>query len=92
MWRPSRRRREARMSAEVLALPAAGAFFFDSRGTDRALRVSRHDEAGVVVLSLWRGDHCVGTCRLAREEVGALIETLAESVPVSTGSGAYRAR
>ena len=33
-----------------------GRVFLDARGGDRALRVSWHHEAGVVVLSLWRGE------------------------------------
>ncbi len=79
------------MTAEVMAFPTSGAFFFDARGTDRALRVSRHSEAGVVVLSLWRGEVCVGTCRLAEDEVGALVETLAGALPSQPGSGSHRA-
>jgi hypothetical protein len=64
------------MSAEVAELPVSSAFFFDARGPGRALRVSRHDDAGLVVLSLWRDDHCVGTCRLAADEVAALVDLL----------------
>ena len=57
-------------------LPAAGEVFLDARGDRRALRVSWHGEAGLVVLSLWRESACVGTFRLAVEEVPALVEAL----------------
>lgn len=57
-------------------LPAAGEVFLDARGDRRALRVSWHGEAGVVVLSLWRGPVCAGTFRLAVEEVPALVDLL----------------
>ncbi len=57
-------------------LPASGEVFLDARGDRRALRVSWHGEAGVVVLSLWREGVCAGTFRLPAEEVPALVETL----------------
>ena len=41
----------------VTPLPAAGEVFLDARGADRALRVSWHAEADVVVLSLWQRRH-----------------------------------
>lgn len=57
-------------------LPRAGSVFIDARGGDRALRVSWHDESGLVVLSLWRDNVCAGSFRLAVDEVPALIEML----------------
>ena len=50
--------------------------FLDSRGGDRALRVSWHHESGVVVLSLWRENVCAGSFRLAVDEVPDLIALL----------------
>ena len=41
-------------------LPAAGEVFLDARGGGRALRVSWHPEADMVVLSLWRDSTCAG--------------------------------
>jgi hypothetical protein len=59
------------------ASPLLGAeFFLDARGDARSLRVRWHGEQGLVVLSLWRGDECTGTFRLAVEEVPTLIEAL----------------
>lgn len=48
--------------------------FLDERG--QALRVSWHAEAGIVVLSIWRADHCVGTVRLGPEDARRLSRLL----------------
>lgn len=61
-------------------LPSTGEVFLDARGDDRALRVSWHPEADVVVLSLWRGPVCAGSFRLAVEDVPALVELLRASL------------
>jgi hypothetical protein len=57
-------------------LPETGSIFLDARGADRALRVSWHQEADVVVLSLWRNNLCTGSFRLAVDEVPDLIDLL----------------
>ena len=57
-------------------LPATGSIFLDSRGGDRALRVSWHHESGLVVLSLWRENVCAGSFRLSVDEVPDLIAML----------------
>ena len=57
-------------------LPETGSIFLDSRGGDRALRVSWHQESGLVVLSLWRDNVCAGSFRLSVDEVPDLIELL----------------
>lgn len=54
--------------------------FVDARGQGRALRVSWHHEAGLVVLSLWRENVCAGSFRLAVDEVPALIDMLREGL------------
>jgi hypothetical protein len=61
-------------------LPSTGEVFLDARGGARALRVSWHTEAGVVVLSLWRDGTCAGTFRLAIDEVPDLIDLLREGL------------
>ena len=43
-----------RITAKVAALPVRGEMFVDQRGTERALRVSWHPEAGLVVLTTAR--------------------------------------
>lgn len=57
-------------------LPETGSIYLDARGGDRALRVSWHNEAGLVVLSLWRDSLCAGSFRLAVDEVPELISML----------------
>jgi hypothetical protein len=57
-------------------LPSTGEVFLDARGDGRALRVTRHPQSGLVVLSLWRDGSCVGTFRLPVEEVPDLVEVL----------------
>lgn len=57
-------------------LPETGSIFLDARGGDRALRVSWHHEAGLVVLSLWRENVCAGSFRLTIDEVPELIDLL----------------
>jgi len=61
-------------------LPELGSIFLDSRGDDRALRVSWHDDAGVVVLSLWRDNVCSASFRLGFDEVPELIGLLQEGM------------
>ncbi|MDQ1586181.1 MAG: hypothetical protein QOH80_1546 [Actinomycetota bacterium] len=63
----------------VVPLPAKSLVLADARGAGRAMRVSWHAEAGtagLVVLSLWQADHCVGTFRLVAADVPALVESL----------------
>ena len=64
----------------VRPLPTAGEVFLDARGSDRALRVSWHAEADVIVLSLWHGDTCTGSFRLPAEDVPDLIDALREGL------------
>ena len=52
----------------------------DARGEGRALRVTWHpeicDRDGLVVLSLWRLNVCVGSFRLTADDVPALVQAL----------------
>ena len=63
-------------AAEVVALPVSGEILSDARGGDRWMRVTWHDEAGLVVLSLWRNDACVATFRLTPDQVPQLVNDL----------------
>ena len=62
--------------AKGVPVPAAATIHLDARGADRALRVSWHSEADLVVLSMWRDNVCVGSFRLAVDEVPGLIAFL----------------
>ncbi len=66
--------------AAVRPLPRTGSIFLDARGGDRALRVSWHDEADLVVVSLWRDNVCSGSFRLAASDVPDLIDTLVDTL------------
>ena len=64
----------------VSPLPRSGGVQFDQRDHGRALRVSAHPEADLVVISLWRGDRCVATHEMATADVPDLIRLLAEAM------------
>ena len=61
-------------------LPHRRDILLDQRGEGRALRVTWHHEASVVVVSVWRQDRCTGTVRLAAEDVPALVAVLADGL------------
>lgn len=71
----------------VTPLPITGEVFLDARGSGRALRVSWHGEADVVVLSLWSDSTCSGTFRLPVEQVPDLVDALRAGL-----AGAYDAQ
>jgi hypothetical protein len=75
MTRPRHRAQNGPVPA-VRPLPETGSIFLDARRGDRALRVSWHQDAGVVVLSLWRDNVCAGSFRLGIDEVPELIALL----------------
>lgn len=53
------------------------------------MRVTWHDEAGLVVLSLWKQSSCVGTLRLERSQVPGLVSALVDGLATWTpGPGA----
>lgn len=64
----------------VQPLPRTGSAFVDARGGDRAARVTWHDEADLVVFSLWHGNICTGSFRLSATEVPDLIDTLVDAL------------
>jgi hypothetical protein len=76
-----------------MAQPAVqpGEVFLDPRGSGRAMRVTWHPEADVVVLSLWRDHVCTGTFRLEISDVSSFIDTLVDGlagIPGASMSGA----
>jgi hypothetical protein len=64
----------------VAPVPDGVEYFLDARGDARALRISWHHEADLVVLSMWRRQECVASFRLAVDEVPALIEALRDGL------------
>jgi hypothetical protein len=67
--------------AEVLPLPSPGDVFTDVRGEDRTMRVSYHQDSGIVVVSLWAGRNCRASFRLARADLARLTAVLAAAEP-----------
>jgi hypothetical protein len=62
---------------DVLGLGAPGRWIQDTRGPERALRVTAHPDAGFLVLSTWRDGACVGTVRVTPAEAAELLAGLA---------------
>lgn len=60
----------------VTPVPAHGAVVVGRDRGGRALRVSAHPEVSRVVLSLWDGNRCIGTLRLAPEDVPDVVRAL----------------
>ncbi|MPZ60718.1 MAG: hypothetical protein GEU93_05380 [Propionibacteriales bacterium] len=81
--------------SDVVPMPAPGGVFLDSRGSDRALRVTWHHEAGMVVLSFWRNGTCAATFRLDKADVipfvDALVAGLADGYQLPQQRSAYDA-
>src|SRR4051794_32860022 len=64
----------------VIALPTHGRWAWDARGDGRAVRVSTHADVGLVNVSVWREDVCVGTVRLGPADVAGLITGLSDGL------------
>ena len=69
----------------VIALPTHGRWTWDARGAGRAVRISTHPDVGLLNVSLWRDDVCVGTVRLTAADAahlaGSLTDGIARLVP-----------
>jgi hypothetical protein len=75
---------------------AESTIFLDPRGRGRAMRVTWHsgghsgehpgnpDGAGLVVVSLWRDNLCVGSFRLPAEDVPDLVHALTRGLARAT--------
>jgi hypothetical protein len=71
--------------AQVVPVRVDTSVLIDARGTGRAMRVSWHHEAGdagLVVLSLWHDQDCVGSFRLEAADVPALVTALVDGLAV----------
>lgn len=64
----------------VLPLPDRGRWVWDARDRARAVRVATHREAGLVNLSVWRDETCVGTVKLRPDEVVDLVGALTDGL------------
>ncbi|GAB7047042.1 hypothetical protein [Catenuloplanes indicus] len=68
---------------ELVPMPRRGDLFSDVRGDGRVMRVSCHDESGMIVLSLWADRHCRASFRLDGADVPRLLEALGSLRPVT---------
>jgi hypothetical protein len=57
-----------------------GEVFLDVRGEGRAMRLTWHHEADVVVLSLWRDRDCAGSFRLSAADVSDFVDALVDGL------------
>ncbi|PWW24864.1 hypothetical protein JD79_04055 [Geodermatophilus normandii] len=64
----------------VTALPARARWVWDARDRTRAVRVSAHPAQGLLNLSIWRDDLCVGTVKLRPDEVSGLVSGLTDGL------------
>jgi hypothetical protein len=70
---------------DLVDLPdARSRWFADERG--RSLRATWHPEAGLVVLSLWQADRCVGTFRVSGADAAELSALLASASAMRTSA------
>ena len=75
--------------------PAETTIFVDPRGGDRALRLTWHHDVaenpdslapeGLVVISLWRANLCIGSFRLEAHEVPDLVHALTKGLAPADG-------
>ncbi|MFD0822948.1 hypothetical protein ACFQ0D_32550, partial [Micromonospora zhanjiangensis] len=63
---------------------ARGDEFEDVRGGDRTMRISHHEDQGIVVLSLWLGPVCRASFRLVADDVDRMVAALS-GTPVPDG-------
>ena len=61
-------------------MPVHGHWAWDARGDGRAVRVSTHPESGLLNVSFWREDTCVGTARLRPDEAAGLVTGLTDGL------------
>lgn len=66
-------------------IPLHGRWAWDLRGEGRAVRVSTHVEAGLLNVSMWRENACVGTARLSPAEAARLVTGLSEGLAQLAG-------
>ncbi len=72
----------------VSPLPRAGDVFVGRDVDGRTLRVSAHPERGRVVLSIWQGNVCRATVRVATEDVPDLVHALTSAALWDVAGGA----
>ena len=64
--------------------------FTDERG--HGLRATWHPDQGLVLLSIWDGERCVGTFRLGQADVARFVSFLVEALGDAAGRAAPSTR
>ena len=64
----------------VSPYPTRGGVQFDRRDAGRSIRVAAHPDAGLVTISVWRGDQCVATHQMSADDAATLIAILADAM------------
>jgi hypothetical protein len=64
----------------IAVLPRQGGVHVNTDQPGDILRVSAHPEVGLVVISIWRDDHCVVTHEVPVADVPDLIAVLAQAL------------
>ena len=85
-WTPGRRRRH-HGPVPTVPVPTNGGVVVGRDRAGRAIRVSSHPEVSRVVLSLWDGGRCIGTMRMAPEDVPDLVKMLAGAAVATSEDG-----
>lgn len=62
----------------VVPVPPGSRWVADPRGEGRGVRVSAHADAGLLVLSVWRGEECAATVRLPPAQTAELVAAVAD--------------
>jgi hypothetical protein len=59
-------------------MPRVGDVFADVRDNGRTMRISCHEDQGIVVVSLWQNALCRGSFRMAAVDLSRFISALTE--------------
>jgi hypothetical protein len=65
---------------KVAFMPRQGGWHVDPKRPGHYLRVSGHPEAGIVTLSVWRGEHCIVTHEIPTSDIPDVIGLLAKAL------------
>ncbi|HVT64771.1 MAG TPA: hypothetical protein VHD81_06440 [Mycobacteriales bacterium] len=65
---------------KVAFMPRQGGWHVDPNRPGHYLRVSGHPESGIVVLSVWRGEHCIVTHEIPTADIPDVIGLLAKAL------------
>jgi hypothetical protein len=65
---------------QIAFMPRKGGWHVDPKRPGHYLRVSGHPEAGIVVVSVWRGERCIATHEIPTSDVPDVIGLMAKAL------------